>query len=80
MKFEWKKDTRQYAAGERLYIGPWIIGGVYLDSTLPKGTKAVFRTSCLLPGAAGIGLYETMDAARLRAEQAAQAWFDKIPA
>lgn len=78
---KWKLDTREYVSGERLYLGPWSVGGAYHDSTVPHERLDRYRATCALPGISqGLGLHPTLQAAKERVEQAVKSWLEQLPA
>lgn len=76
----WVVDDRQYVSGEKLRLGPWVVGGVHFDSLVAKDARDRYRATCLLPGiSSGLGLHESREAAKERVEKAVNAWLAKIP-
>ena len=72
----WEQQTHQYAQGYDAKVGKWIVGSVAFDSLRTKGSKAVHKARCRLPGIKeSLGNYEHESEARERVERAVAHWF-----
>jgi hypothetical protein len=77
---EWKTDTRQYSLGERLFLGPWEVGGCHYDSTRSRNDPAKWAATCKLPGIkALLGHFEDEDTAKTTVVKAVEHWLRQLP-
>jgi hypothetical protein len=72
---EWKKDDREYAWGEVLLLGRWIVAGAHNSSAIGMNDPKKWCATCKLPGIKpDLGSYETAEEAKARAEKAVRHW------
>lgn len=75
MKFEWKRDTREYSSGEILYLGRWNVGSAFYDGGKSKDDPKKQIATCSLPGIKrNLGSFEKEKEAKDRVENAVKHW------
>jgi hypothetical protein len=77
---EWKNDAREYACGEVLVLGKWIVAGAHNNSARSRDDPKKWGASCKLPGIKpDLGWYATPEEAKERAEKAVRYWLAQLP-
>ena len=77
MKLTWEAKREKYSTGERLKLGPFVVGHYHWDDS-PKDREKPYKVCCSLPGFKEVlGNEPGIVAARDRLERAVYRWITR---
>jgi len=74
----WVPNNSQYCSGKSAMLGKWVVGEIYWDGTVSKGSDLNQKAKCFLPGIKNdLGNFKTEDEAKKTIIFAIGYWLDK---